>query len=661
MADDHDIARAPHAATLAPNDHGAIADLSGITKHFGAVKALDGCSLTLRRGEVHALIGVNGAGKSTLSRVVAGHIAKTSGRYLFDGEEAQFASPRQALAAGISIVMQETSIAPDMTVLENIALAEFGARGRADWRAMERKAAAALDFIEQPRALLAMRAGNLSIAQRQIVEICKALYNDSELIIFDEPTASFSPLEVEQLFSVMRLLRAQSKALVFVSHRLEEILEITDLITVMRDGGTVAAGMPTQSITSRDLVQLMVGRDIQNVYDRTLAAAPRDTALAPVLDVRRLAAAPRVRDLSFNLHRGEIVGLAGLVGAGRSEALEALFGLRKIQSGNILLNGSPFKPSSPVDAIRAGLGMIGEDRRRQGIVPDLTVEENLLLAHLGRSKAVHTDYGRQRARVDALLKELDMPAHTRDVPMLALSGGQQQKILLARWLMLDPSVLLLDEPTRGVDIGARSTLYRIIRKVAASGVGVIVVSSDFEEALGLCDRIVVMSDGVSVADVPSDVLDPAILTMLSMPRSSARQMKSVLEDVSKAVDATAFWVQVEGGRTFCFDIVEARPLALGIAPGRFPLVDETALSTLLAPGTAYGDVIRDDTVTSVKYRLTNATGHAFGEIGVSMPASGDTRLERSAQAIADSLLKHEIAHIRLEADPSGNQETVHEQ
>ncbi|OTP78887.1 sugar ABC transporter ATP-binding protein [Caballeronia sordidicola] len=646
---------------FAETDRAVIAQLSDITKHFGAVKALNGCHLTLKRGEVHALIGVNGAGKSTLSRVVAGHIAKTSGSYAFNGEQALFASPRMALAAGISIVMQETSIAPDMTVLENIALAEFGARGRADWRAMERKAAAALDFIEQPRAMLSKRAGDLSIAQRQIIEICKALYNDSELIIFDEPTASFSPLEVEQLFSVMRLLRERAKSMVFVSHRLEEILEITDMVTVMRDGSTVAAGVPTQSITSRDLVQLMVGRDIQNVYDRTLAPAVRGGASSPLLDVRHLAAAPLVHDLSFTLHRGEIVALAGLVGAGRSEALEAIFGLRKMQGGELFLNGRALKPTSPIDAIRAGLGMIGEDRRRQGIVPDLSVEENLLLAHLGRSKAVHTDYGKQTAKVDALLRELDMPAHTRDVPMLALSGGQQQKILLARWLMLNPSVLLLDEPTRGVDIGARSTLYRIIRKVAESGVGVIVVSSDFEEALGLCDRIVVMSDGVSVAEVPSNVLDPAILTMLSMPRSSARQMKGVLEDVSKAVDATAFWVQVEGGRAFCLDLVEPRPLALGIAPNRFPLVDDTALRVLLAPDAADGAVIHDGAITSVKYRLTNASGHAFGEIGISMPSPGDDRLERSASAIAQSLLKHDIAHIRLAADPTGHQETVHEQ
>lgn len=640
-----------------------IAELSDVTKQFGAVKALNGCHLTLKRGEVHALIGVNGAGKSTLSRVVAGHIPKTSGSYLFNGQQALFTSPRMALAAGISIVMQETSIAPDMTVLENIALAEFGTRGRIHWQAMERKAAAALDFIEQPRALLAMRAGNLSIAQRQIIEICKALYNDSELIIFDEPTASFSPLEVEQLFSVMRLLRERAKSLVFVSHRLEEILEITDVITVMRDGGTVAAGVLTPSITSRDLVQLMVGRDIQNVYDRTVASTVTESASPPVLEVRHLAAGPLVHDLSFTLRRGEILGLAGLVGAGRSEALEAIFGLRKMQRGDIVLNGKPLKPTSPIDAIRAGLGMIGEDRRRQGIVPDLTVEENLLLAHLGRSTAVHTDYGRQRAKVDALLKELDMPTHTRDVPMLALSGGQQQKVLLARWLMLNPSVLLLDEPTRGVDIGARSTLYRIIRKVAERGVGVVVVSSDFEEALGLCDRIVVMSDGVSVVEVPTNVLDPTILTMLSMPRSSARQMKGVLEDVSKAADATVFWVQVEGGRAFCLDLVEPRPLPLGIAPDRFPLVEETGLRALLAPNVADGAVIQDASITSVKYRLTNASGHTFGEIGISMPSPGNDRLGQSASAIVQSLLKHNIGHIRLaaEADAVRHQELIDEQ
>ncbi|RKP53735.1 sugar ABC transporter ATP-binding protein [Pararobbsia silviterrae] len=643
------------------DDSSVIATLGDVTKRFGAVNALSGCSVSLRRAEVHALIGANGAGKSTLSRIIAGHIPRTSGTYRFKGEAVDFASPREGLTAGISIVMQETSIAPDLSVLENIALAEFGTRGRTRWNRMREKAANALVDIEQSPDLLHLRAGDLSIAQRQMIEICKALYNDSDVIIFDEPTASFSPLEVEQLFAVMRLLRERGKSLVFVSHRLEEILEITDRITVIRDGRTVATDIATSSITTRDLVRWMVGRDIENVYEsapQPQASASREHA---VLDVRHLASAPLLRDLSFSVGRGEIVGLAGLVGAGRSEALESLFGLRKMQGGEVLLDGKPYRPETPIKAIRAGMGFIGEDRRRQGLVPDLSVQENLLLARLGRRRAWFTDYGTQTSAIDALFKDLDMPVHVRDVPMLSLSGGQQQKVLLARWLMLSPSILLLDEPTRGVDIGARSTLYRIIRKVAASGVAVVVVSSDFEEALGLCDRIVVMSDGVSVAEVPSHMLDPAILTMLSMPRSSARQMKAVLDDIAREIEGAAFWVQIERGRVFCLDLVERHAMQLGFAPTHFPMVEQTALRALWSADTQDGQVVEDGAVRAVKLRLVNASGHAFGEIGMSIPSNIDAApLSRAARIVADALARHAITHIRVAIDTYQHEETLNE-
>jgi ribose transport system ATP-binding protein/rhamnose transport system ATP-binding protein len=619
-----------------------------VTKLFGPVRALKDGSLTLRAGEVHALVGVNGAGKSTLSRIVSGHLRRSDGVLRYKGQDVDFTMPRDAMRAGISLVLQETSIAPDLSVMENLCLTHFGQSGRLDWKALKRKAVAVLEELKQADHLpLNQRAGDLSMAQRQIIEIGRALQQDSDLIIFDEPTASFSPTEVESLFEVMRLLRSRGKALAFVSHRLEEIFEITDYVTVMRDGNTVEADVPTKDLTPAMLIQMMVGREIHNLYERSGVPVDVRANREPLLEVSHLASGAAVRDVSFTLHAGEILGLAGLVGAGRSETVETIFGLRKRDGGTVTLNGQPFDAASPRGAIARGIGLIGEDRRRQGIVPDFSVTENLLLAHLGRDPGMGRHYDRHFADIDRLMTELDMPAHILSAPILGLSGGQQQKVILARWLLLNPAVLLLDEPTRGVDIGTRNTIYQIIRKIAENGIGVVVVSSDFEEVLGLSDRIVVLSDGVSVAQARSELLDAEILAMYSAPRSSAQGLHDTLADLAANLGATAYWLQIERGRLFCFDLVANERADTGIDADQFPLTGETAIPLALAR-VQPGAIVVDGALKSVLFKLTNQSGHSFGYLGLTLPAPDVLPDPESIRAmILNSMADHGVGQLLI--------------
>ncbi|MGH7210148.1 MAG: sugar ABC transporter ATP-binding protein, partial [Acetobacteraceae bacterium] len=434
--------------------------LADIWKRFGATTALAGAGFELAAGEVHALVGANGAGKSTLSRIVSGHIQPDRGRILLEGHEIRHAGTREAIRSGIAMVTQETSLAADLSVTENVMLPRLGMPGALHWRRMRGQTRALLaEFGTEaglhPDALVR----DLSIGQRQLVEIAKALALDSRIIIFDEPTAPLSPHESERLFEILRNLADRGRGLIFVSHRLEEIFAVTDRVTVLREGKVVAASVPTATLTQGELVRLMVGRELSDIYAAgTGRATRRDDE--PILSVRHLSCPPRVRDVSFDLHVGEILGLAGLVGAGRSETLETIFGLRRAAGGSIELRGQPFNPRSPRDAIRAGIGLVPEDRRGQGIVPDFSVRENLLLAHLGQHAGPGLGYGERTDAVRQLLDLLELPQHRLlDANMLTFSGGMQQKAILARWLVLDPRILLLDEPTRGVDIGTRSSIY----------------------------------------------------------------------------------------------------------------------------------------------------------------------------------------------------------
>jgi ribose transport system ATP-binding protein/rhamnose transport system ATP-binding protein len=594
-----------------------------IWKAFERTQALSGVSFALNGGEVHALVGANGAGKSTFSRIVSGHLVADRGEIRLFDQQMRFLSARDAIRAGVTMVMQETSLAPDLSVLENIYLPEFGSAGRLSWSELAKRAKELLAQFGQGGHLPLNRPlRDLSASQRQMVEILKALALDAKVIIFDEPTASFSPNEVDRLFDVMRLLVQRGKALVFVSHRLEEIFEITDRITVFREGRTVASAAPTTSMRPADLVRLMVGREIADIYARRSAGSGTPVGGPPVLEVEHLAAGPRVKDVSFSVAPGEILGLAGLVGAGRSECVEALFGLRRIERGRIRLSGQPFRPSVPIDAVRAGIGFIPEDRRRQGLVQDFTVRENLLLAHLGRRRGLGLGYEEHRADMEALLDELGLAQRILDDGILTLSGGMQQKVVLARWILMRPKLLILDEPTRGVDIGTRSTIYAIIRRLAKAGMAVLLVSSDFEEVIGICDRIVVLSDGADVTNIPADLVDVEKLAMFAAPRSSAEATHMLLEALVQRFGGIAYWIFLEGERLYCFDAVAATDAPeVGFSRGAFPERAEVRIPLALAQRA--GDFVSEPSGTSILLPLRGHRGHDLGLVGLTLPAGRD--------------------------------------
>src|SRR5580693_7841703 len=569
-----------------------------ISKSFAQTRALVGANLTLRPGVTHALLGANGAGKSTLSRVISGHVRRDGGEILYRGAPRDVRSPREALDAGIAMVMQETSLAPDLSVLENIFLPDLGRPGRLSRPTMRRRASEILADLGQEHAVsLDAEARDLSAAQRQLVEIAKALAVKANLIIFDEPTASLSPSEVERLFDVIARLESAQCAIVFVSHRLEEVFAISDEITVMREGRTVAASRPTSSLNQTELVRLMVGRDLGSIY--AASSAPVDTRGEPVLSVRALRAPPMVRDISFDLHRGEILGLGGLVGAGRSETVETLFGLRPRAGGEVIYEGRPFAPRSPAKAIRAGIGFVAEDRRRQSIVPGLSVRENLLLAHLGAHRGFGLGYGKREKKIDELMARLELPPDRLSEPnLLNFSGGMQQKIIIARWLLLEPKVLIL-------------------RDIAATGAAILIVSSEFEELLGLADRVIVVSDGASIADVPSAYLDEEKLTLLAAPRASMERYRGLLQELANQCNGAAFWAILDDDRVFCLNTATANAKAdPALSAGSAPRFDETPISAALR---ARASDFVSDPISGLQSLLVDVhshRGHELGSIGV---------------------------------------------
>ena len=517
------------------------------------------------------------------------------------------------------MVTQETSLAPDLSVLENIMLPRIAMPGRLDWRALRRQAKVLIDEIGQSGFLhLDTLVSDLSMGQRQLVEILKALALDSRIIIFDEPTAPLSPHEAALLFGLMRNLAARGHGLIFVSHRLEEIFALTDRVTVLREGKIVARGLATETLKQGELVRLMVGRELQDIYDRAGTTQRRGYDGPIVLKVSHLCCPPAVRDVSFEVRAGEILGLAGLVGAGRSETIETIFGLRQPSSGTIELDGQPFHAKAPRDAIRAGIGLVPEDRRGQAIVPTFSVRENLLLSHLGARSAVTLGYGTRSQAVRALLAVLELPERRLlDANVLNFSGGMQQKVILARSLLLSPRLLLLDEPTRGVDIGTRSSIYALLRHVASEGVACVVVSSDFEEVIGVSDRITVLSDGISVTDLPSDLIDIEKLGMFAAPRTSAEKTHTVLEQLVARHGGTAYWIAVEEDRLFCFDHVGADQAAdPGFVTGGFPNIAATTIAHAI--GGVDGTLLpaQDGTHPTLLVPIRGKRGHSLGIVGL---------------------------------------------
>ncbi len=472
------------------------AELVGISKSFGATHALRDVSLQLASGEVHALVGENGAGKSTLVKILAGIHQPDTGVVRLDGEEVEITGPARARALGIAVVHQEPRLFPDLTVAENVFLghAPSGPFGTIDWRATRRSAQRLFDELGV-RFDVGAPVRGLSMADQQLIEIAKSLSVEARVLILDEPTASLSAHEVERLFAIVRRLRDRGVAILFVSHRLDEVFELCDRATVFRDGQHVIT-TDTRALSTADLVRHMVGRAV-SLFPKI------ETAAGDVLlDVRHLSRAGAFRDVSFSVRAGEIVGFAGLVGAGRTEIARVLFGIDRPDSGEVVLAGMPISFRSPSEAMTRGIAYLPEDRHQQGLILDFSIAQNVTLPILPRLfPRLFLRTAAERRVAGEYTGQLQVRMTGVDQLVGALSGGNQQKVVLAKWLASRPRVLILDEPTRGIDIGAKVEVHRIISDLAASGLGVILISSDLPEILAMSDRIVVLHEGRVSAEI----------------------------------------------------------------------------------------------------------------------------------------------------------------
>ena len=459
-----------------------------VSKAFGGVRALRGVSLEVAPGDAHALMGENGAGKSTLMKVAAGIVRPDAGRILRNGQPVELTDPRTALAHGIGLVHQETLLFPNLDVAENIFAGHEVRRGWfVDRRAMHERAAALLAHLRlhvDPSTTVS----RLSAAQQQLLQVARALAFQCEVLILDEPTTSLTDAEVDHLFTVLEQLRSRGVTLIYVSHRLPEVFRLCSTVSVLRDGQHVGT-WPLAGKSPQDIVRAMVGRDLETGHGEGKVGEKVR------LDLRGLTRRPWFEDVSLQVREGEIVGLFGLVGAGRTEVVETIFGLYRPQGGAMAVDGQSFVPHAPTEAIRRGVVLQPEMRQSQGLFFNLPISENLLLAREAARPGWRRRPGRERAECDRLLGRWGIKAASIDVPPDALSGGNQQKVVLAKWLLTAPRVLLLDEPTKGVDIGAKHDIHHLIREEAARGMACLVVSSDLPELLALADRIVVLKQG----------------------------------------------------------------------------------------------------------------------------------------------------------------------
>lgn len=490
-------------------------ELRDITKAFGGIHALKGAQLKLAAGEVHALLGENGAGKSTLMRVLGGEHAPDSGTVFDNGEAVQIKGPKAAMARGITLIHQEMALAQELTVAENIFLHDLPAF--ISWPKLRAKAAnilRRLGFDINPSAIV----GELSVAHQQIVEIARALSQDARVIVFDEPTAVLSTQDANRLLDIISDLRSVGVAIVYISHRLDEVFRIADRMTIMKDGQWVATEKPADTTLS-DVIRLMVGRPV----DQLFTARDARHKGQEVLRVEKLNARRKVRDVSFSVHAGEVVGLGGLVGSGRTEVARLIFGADRSDSGTVFLNGKQVSLRTPQQAVKAGIALVPEDRKRQGVVLDMPIRSNVTMAN---DKAVMSPLGfiqhaKENEVVGKLAQQMRLKCAGLHASVSSLSGGNQQKVVLAKWFNLGGHVIILDEPTRGVDVGAKREIYQLIAELAQQGMAVIVISSEHLELFGLCDRVLVMSEGAICGELqPADYSEENLLSMAMTHRSS---------------------------------------------------------------------------------------------------------------------------------------------
>jgi rhamnose transport system ATP-binding protein len=471
-----------------------VLSLSGVSKSFPGVRALHDVSFGLKAGEVTAVVGENGAGKSTLVKILTGIYTPDAGQ-IFVGESARsFASPRESWAAGIAAIHQETVMFDELSVAENIFMGHMPGGGFIDWSEMRRRSVALLERIEAdfgPDTQLKL----LSVAQKHMVEIARALSHEASVIIMDEPTAALSRNEIDDLFRIVAQLKAQGRAIVFISHKFDEIFRVADAYVCLRDGEMVGRGR-IADIREADLVRLMVGRPIDQVFPK------RDIALGEtVMEVEGLSNLTEFADIAFSLRRGEILGFYGLVGAGRSEVAQCLFGMSRPTRGRVRLNGRPIAPGSPSDAIAAGISYVPEDRQVEGAFLPMSIRENITLASIASHvSGLFLRRASEREATRALGRRLDIRAANWEQQLGELSGGNQQKVVIAKWLAVRPKVIILDEPTKGIDVGSKAAVHDFIGELAEEGLAVILISSELPEIMGLADRVIVMQEGRVVSE-----------------------------------------------------------------------------------------------------------------------------------------------------------------
>ncbi|MBI1280967.1 MAG: ATP-binding cassette domain-containing protein [Anaerolineaceae bacterium] len=478
-----------------------ILELENIAKSFPGVKALDNVHFTMEAGEVHALLGENGAGKSTLIKIISGVHKPDTGVIRFDGKPVVFNNPREAQALGIATIYQELSLYPELTVAENIFMGHAPKRGIGpfkvvDWNTINNRAYEILASLNIHDMDVQRKVGSLNVGNRQRVEIAKALSINARILIMDEPTAALTEADVERLFDTVRLLKERDVGIIYISHRLQEVFELADRVTVLRDGQYVNTKL-VKDTSEPDLVSMMVGRTIDNLFPK-LPGDPGKT----VLEVRNLSRAPTTHNISLTVRAGEIVGLAGLVGSGRSELAQVIFGITPAQSGEILVDGQKVSIRDPRQAVKLGIAYVPEDRGTQGLIKQMNIRENASLAVLrSLSRASFIDFSGERILAKNSIQQMSIRAYSAEQIVNKLSGGNQQKVVISKWLASKPKLLIMDEPTRGIDVGAKSEIHRLMSELAVKqGLAVLMISSELPEVLGMSDRVLVMREGSIAAE-----------------------------------------------------------------------------------------------------------------------------------------------------------------
>jgi len=481
-----------------------------IKKSFGGVEALKSVDFKVKRGEVHALVGENGAGKSTLMKILSGVYQKDSGTVRINGKEVEITDPHKSRELGIGIIYQELVLAPHLTVAENIFIGDMGDKwGLINYKNLYRKAdelIKEIGFDFSSKTLV----GELSVAYQQVVEIAKALSREADILVLDEPTAVLAPKEVEKLFDILVNLKKRGVSIIYISHRLEEVFKISDTITVLKDGCSINT-YSTQNVTKDLIIRDMIGRKLEGLFP----GRPRSEG-EELLRVENLCMGRKVRNVSFSLKAGEVLGIAGLVGSGRTELARALFGADRKESGRIYLQGKEINISSPEDAVRYGIGFVPESRKEQGIILGLPISQNITLPKI--KEVVYAlgiiNMKKEKDNSYRLMNDLNIKADSPETHVMALSGGNQQKVVLAKWFNADCKVMILDEPTRGVDVGAKYEIYTLINELSKKGIGVIMISSEMAEIIGMCDRTIVMRDGRIQGELGRDELsEEKIMTL----------------------------------------------------------------------------------------------------------------------------------------------------